>query len=62
LWTRCVAFVLSGEMAFAYFIGHFPHGFFPIVNGGTAAILYCLIYFFYFLVGSGSYSIDNTRT
>jgi putative oxidoreductase len=59
LWTRCVAFVLSGEMAFAYFIGHFPRSFFPIVSGGTAAILYCFIFFYFFLVGAGRYSMDN---
>ena len=58
-WTCCVAFVLSGEMAFAYFIGHQPRGFFPIQNGGTAAILYCFIFFYYFLVGAGRYSLDN---
>src|SRR5581483_5223717 len=38
LFSRIVAFILSGEMAFAYFIGHFPKGFFPLLNGGTAAI------------------------
>src|SRR5215468_4638611 len=41
LFTRIVAFILSGEMAFAYFIGHFPKGFFPLLNNGTAAILFC---------------------
>ena len=41
LFTRPVAFILSGEMAFAYFIGHLPKGFLPLVNGGTAAILFC---------------------
>ena len=41
LFTRIVAFILSGEMAFAYFIGHFPRGFFPLLNNGTAAILFC---------------------
>src|SRR5512140_1104024 len=41
LFTRPVAFILAGEMAFAYFIGHFPKGFHPLINGGTLAILYC---------------------
>ena len=41
LFSRIVAFILSGEMAFAYFIGHFPKNFFPVINGGTAAILFC---------------------
>src|SRR5438874_12435948 len=41
LFTRIAAFILSGEMAFAYFIGHFPKGFFPLFNNGTAAILFC---------------------
>lgn len=59
LFTRPVAFILSGEMAFAYFLRHAPRGFFPIVNGGTAAILYCFIFFYFFLAGAGRYSIDN---
>ena len=59
LWTCCVAFVLSGEMAFAYFIAHLPRGFFPIQNGGTSAILFCFIFFYFFLVGAGRYSLDN---
>ena len=41
LFTRPVAFILCGEMAFAYFIGHFPRGFIPLLNGGNAAILFC---------------------
>jgi putative oxidoreductase len=61
LYTRCAAFVMSGEMAFAYFIAHGPRSFFPILNGGEGAILFCFIFFYFFLVGSGSYSIDNTR-
>src|SRR5262245_51666360 len=43
LWTRPVAFILAGEMAFAYFIGHAAGGFWPILNGGQPAILYCFI-------------------
>ena len=51
LFTRPVAFLLSGEMAIAYWLGHFPRGgFFPAINGGDAAILYCFI-FLYIAVG-----------
>ena len=52
LFTRPVAFVLSGEMAVAYFIGHFPQSFWPSVNMGTPAILYCFI-FLYFVFSRG---------
>jgi len=61
LFTRCVAFVMSGEMAFAYFLRHAPRSFFPIINGGGLAILFCFIFFYFFLVGSGAYSIDEVR-
>lgn len=61
LFTRCAAFVMSGEMAVAYFMAHAPRGFFPILNNGEGAILFCFIFFYYFLAGSGSYSIDNAR-
>ncbi|MBV8776361.1 MAG: DoxX family protein [Alphaproteobacteria bacterium] len=61
LWTRCAAFVMSGEMAVAYFMSHALRGFFPIINNGEGAILYCFIFFYYFLAGSGRYSIDNAR-
>jgi putative oxidoreductase len=52
---------MSGEMAFAYFMEHAPRSFFPILNGGEGAILYCFIFFYFFLAGSGSYSVDNAR-
>jgi putative oxidoreductase len=61
LFTRCAAFVMSGEMAFAYFIAHAPRSFFPILNNGESAVLFCFIFFYFFLVGSGSYSVDNVR-
>jgi putative oxidoreductase len=61
LFTRCAAFVMSGEMAFAYFMEHAPRSFFPILNGGEGAILFCFIFFYFFLVGSSAYGIDNTR-
>jgi len=58
LFTRITAFILSGEMAFAYFIGHFPKGFFPVVNGGTAAILLCFACLYLFTSGGGPISVD----
>ncbi|HLI98629.1 MAG TPA: DoxX family protein [Bradyrhizobium sp.] len=58
LWSRLVAFILSGEMAFAYFIGHFPRGFFPVVNNGTAAILLCFACLYLATSGGGPYSVD----
>jgi putative oxidoreductase len=61
LLTRPVAFILSGEMAFAYFIGHFPKGFFPVINGGTAAILFCFACLYLATSGGGPISIDAAR-
>jgi putative oxidoreductase len=58
LFTRIAAFILSGEMAFAYFIGHFPRGFFPLINKGTAAILFCFACLYLSTVGGGPYSVD----
>ena len=58
LFTRIVAFVLAGEMAFAYFIGHFPRGFLPLLNGGTAAILFCFACLYLATAGGGPYSLD----
>ena len=58
LFTRPVAFILSGEMAFAYFIAHFPKSFFPLVNNGTAAILFCFACLYLAASGGGPYSID----
>ena len=58
LWTRPVAFVLSGLMAFAYFIGHFPKGFHPLINGGTLAALYCFACLYLSTAGAGPWSVD----
>ena len=58
LFTRPVAFVLSGEMAVAYFQGHFPRGFWPIVNHGEPAVLLCFIFLFMSAYGSGEWSLD----
>ena len=61
LFTRCVAFVLCGEMAFAYFIGHFPKGFIPLLNGGNAAILFCFACLYLACAGGGPWSLDAMR-
>src|SRR5882672_4254086 len=58
LFTRPVAFILSGEMAFAYFLGHFPKNFFPVINNGTAAILFCFACLYLVTSGGGPYSLD----
>jgi putative oxidoreductase len=58
LLTRPVAFILSGEMAFAYFIEHFPKSFFPLLNGGTAAILFCFACLYLATAGGGPISLD----
>ena len=56
--TRPVAFLLSGMMAVAYFQEHFPHSFFPTVNGGMPAILFCFIFLYLVFSGAGAWSID----
>lgn len=61
LFTRPTAFVLSGVMAAAYFIAHAPRSFFPVLNGGDAAILYCFVFFYIFVVGGGPWSLDALR-
>jgi putative oxidoreductase len=58
-YTRVVAFILAGDMAVAYFIAHFPRSFFPAVNGGDAAILYCFAFFYIFFAGGGAWSLDR---
>jgi putative oxidoreductase len=62
LFTRAVAFILAGEMAFAYFMWHAPRNFFPLLNGGDAPILYCFIFLYFFVVGAGVWSLDHLRT
>jgi len=59
LFTRPVAFVCSGEMAFAYFIGHAPHGTWPIQNHGEPAVLLCFIFLFLAAAGAGPLSLDR---
>src|SRR3954466_498397 len=58
LLTRPVAFLLAGEMAVAYFTAHFPRGFFPVSNGGEAAVLYCFSFLYLMVAGAGAWSID----
>ncbi|HEX3115777.1 MAG TPA: DoxX family protein [Bradyrhizobium sp.] len=58
LLTRPVAFILSGEMAFAYFMGHFPKSFFPLLNGGTLAIVLCFSCLYLAAAGGGPLSLD----
>src|SRR5262245_31336448 len=61
LFTRPVAFILSGEMAVAYFQYHFPGGFWPVVNNGTAAVLYCFLWLYISAAGAGPWSLDAKR-
>ena len=61
LFTRPVAFVLSGLMAFAYFIAHAPRDFYPIVNGGELAALYCFVFLYLAAAGGGAWSVDAMR-
>jgi putative oxidoreductase len=61
LFTRPVAFVLAGEMAAAYLIAHAPQAFFPVNNGGDAAILYCFVFLYLVFAGPGPWSIDSRR-
>lgn len=62
LFTRIVAFILSGEMAIAYFMSHAPRSFFPVQNGGDAAILYCFLFLYFFVAGGGEWSLDRLRS
>lgn len=61
LFTRPVAFILSGQMAVAYFMAHAPQSFFPIKNGGESAILFCFVFLYLFAAGAGPWSLDAAR-
>ena len=61
LFTRCVAFVLAGNMAVAYFMAHAPRGFFPLLNGGELAIVYCFVFLYLWVAGGGEWSLDRLR-
>ena len=59
LFTRVAAFIMSGEMAIGYFLSHAPRGFFPMLNGGDAAILFCFIFLYFAVAGGGPWSLDR---
>lgn len=59
LFTRPIAFLLSGEMAVAYWMYHAPTSFFPLLNGGDSAILYCFVFLLFVFIGPGAWSLDN---
>jgi putative oxidoreductase len=61
LFTRPIAFLLSGQMAFAYFLGHAPQGFWPILNQGHPAILFCFVWLYLSAAGGGPWSLDALR-
>ncbi len=62
LFTRPVAFILSGEMAVAYFLGHFPQGPWLVVNQGTPAALFCFVFLYFSAAGAGPWSVDAKRS
>jgi putative oxidoreductase len=57
--TRLVAFILSGDMAAAYFMAHFPHSFYPAINGGVAAVLFCFVFLYLVFAGGGPWGVDR---
>jgi putative oxidoreductase len=59
LFTRPVAFILSGEMAVAYFKAHFPQSFWPILNRGELPVLYCFVFLYFAVAGGGAWSLDR---
>jgi len=61
LFTKPVAFILSGEMAFAYFMSHAPRAALPLLNNGDAAVLYCFVFLYLAFAGGGPWSIDALR-
>ena len=61
LFTSPVAFIASGETAWAYFQAHAPRGFWPITNGGELAALYCFVFLYFAAMGSGKLSVDSMR-
>ncbi len=61
LFTRPIAFILSGEMAVAYFQAHFPHGWWPVLNHGVDATIYCFLWLYFSAAGAGPWSLDAMR-
>jgi len=62
LFTRPVAFILAGNMAVAYFMAHAPRGFFPLLNSGELAIVYCFVFLYLWIAGAGEWSLDRLRS
>ena len=62
LFTRPAAFLASGTMAAAYFMGHATQGFWPVLNQGETAIMFCFAFFYIFFAGSGAWSLDGLRS
>ena len=60
--TRPVAFILAGDMAVAYFMSHAPQSFFPVINRGDSAVLYCFVFLYLFVAGGGVWSVDELRS
>jgi putative oxidoreductase len=58
-WTRLAAFVLSGEMAVAYWMAHAPQSFYPLLNGGEAAVLFCFVFLYIAASGPGAWAVDE---
>ncbi len=61
LFTRPVAFIVAGEMAIAYFLGHAPQGFWPVLNQGHPAIMFCFVWLYISAAGPGPWSLDAKR-
>ena len=61
LFTRPAAFICSGEMAFAFFLSHFPRGWLPLLNQGELPVLFCFIFLYLAAAGAGAWSIDEAR-
>jgi putative oxidoreductase len=61
LFTRPVAFILAGEMAVAYFMAHAPQSFYPILNSGESALLFCFVFLYLVFAGPGVWSLDHRR-
>jgi putative oxidoreductase len=62
LFTRPAAFILSGEMAVAYFMAHAPNGWLPILNQGELAVMYCFVFLYLSFAGAGEFSLDAMRS
>lgn len=60
-YTRAAAFIASGQMAVAYFMAHAPQSFWPLLNGGESAILFCFVFLYIALAGPGAWAVDSSR-